>query len=150
MELWDLHTNTLEKGFATLRNTANYNLVTDAWWPTETCMVCSRTMRHPYYLGYVFNYHSDRECVRMIGAGYFCKDCEFESRVVVQILLEWGLLALDKAAWDEVMDGDSYALCPQVAVHTANPVQRDHKGTFSDVFALYFTQMVEKGQHYLH
>lgn len=119
-EVWKLETEIIELGVVTVRNAANYNLVSEAWWPKERCMLCDIVMVQPYFLGYAFHFSKPLSQVRMMGPGYFCAECEEDSRIVAEILAEWKILALDEAEWEEALQGKGVVNHPQVFYHCTN------------------------------
>lgn len=120
MEVWKLEAELVELGIVTVRNAANYNPVSDAWWPKKRCMLCDMLMVHPFYLGYAFHYTKPLNQVRLMGSGYFCSECEEDSRIIAEILAEWEVLALDQMEWEEALQGKGVAKHPQVFYHYTN------------------------------
>lgn len=134
MDVWSLDTKFIELGAVSIRNSANYNSVTSAWWPTETCMICGALLRRNYFLGFASHYDRSLNCVRMRGPGYFCSLCEDNNRLIMQILTEWEVLALDQAEWEDILTEEGELQGTQVYLHDYFMQCRERKTTFAEVY----------------
>lgn len=146
MEVWCLDIETLEMGIATVKSIPGYNEVPTHWRLTDECMVCRRLHCNPLYLGCVLFYHKVHSYIRLLSSCYFCASCEFDNRVLLQVLKDWRIIAVSSLEWERIISNGGVSIGTQVLIHAMKGNTRKRISTFQQVYSSIYANL--QGMNY--